>query len=196
MFIEKKIFKFTILCIVAASCTSAVGSESVTSADTSSWPSSFGFGRVARRYEIDSLNIDVSPDGTGLPAGSGRVHVGRTIYVEKCASCHGKSGVEGPYSKLVAIYNEADSVHNNDRAIGNYWPYATTLFDYINRAMPYNAPGTLTADEVYSVTAFLLYQNEIIDSSIVIDSRNLPQVEMPAKKLFVEDDRRGGPEVK
>lgn len=82
------------------------------------------------------------------------------------------------------------------KAIGNYWPYATTLFDYTRRAMPYNAPGSLSAGEVYSLTAFLLYANKIIDSEKVINAASLPQVVMPAKKFFVTDDRRGGPEIR
>jgi hypothetical protein len=160
------------------------------------WPSTFGFGRVASSAEIDSLDIDVNPAGKGLGNGSGSVLQGKNIYLSKCASCHGKSGVEGPYNKLVGVYHETDSLPRGEKTIGNYWPYATTLYDYINRAMPYTSPGTLTSDEVYSLTAFLLYRNNIIDSTIVLDANNLPQVMMPAQKLFIDDDRRGGPEIR
>lgn len=160
------------------------------------WPSTFGFGRVASAKEIDSLDIDVNPAGRGLGKGSGSVLQGKNIYLSKCAICHGKTGVEGPYNKLVAVFHESDSIQRGEKTIGNYWPYATTLYDYINRAMPYTSPGTLSSDEVYSLTAFLLYRNNIIDSTIVLDARNLPQVIMPAQKLFIDDDRRGGPEIK
>ena len=160
------------------------------------WPSSFGFGRIATSAEIDSLDIDVNPVGKGLGAGSGSVLQGKSIYSVKCAICHGQTGVEGPYNKLVGEFKESDSIQRGEKTIGNYWPHATTLYDYINRAMPYTSPGSLTSDEVYSLTAFLLYRNNIIDSTIVLDAKNLPQVIMPARKLFVDDDRRGGPEVR
>ncbi len=159
-------------------------------------PESFQFGRTASQREIDSLDIDVSADGTGLPQGSGTVDQGRRIYAVKCAVCHGKTGKEGPQGKLVADRIWIDSLPPSEKTIGNYWPYATTLYDYINRAMPYNAPGTLTADEVYSLTAFLLCQNEIVDSTFVVNASNLSQLEMPGRKLFVEDDRHGGAEIR
>ncbi|HEY9049581.1 MAG TPA: c-type cytochrome [Ohtaekwangia sp.] len=168
--------------------------ESAAVNDTSAWPSTFGYGRLASVAEIDSLNTDVRPDGEGLKPGSGDALQGKTIYIARCAICHGKTGVEGPYSKLVARYHDPHA--KGEKAIGNYWPYATTLYDYIYRAMPYNSPGTLTTDEVYSLVAFLLYRNDIIDSTAVMDAQTLPQVEMPAKKLFIDDDRRGGPEVR
>lgn len=162
----------------------------------SDWPSSFGFGRIASAREIDSIDIDVNPQGVGLPAGSGNVHFGKQVYAAKCEICHGKNGREGPYNKLVAVFHEADSLQRGEKAIGNYWPYATTVYDYINRAMPYNAPGTLSPDEVYALTAFLLYKNNLIDSTVVIDAKNLPLVQMPARNFFVDDDRVGGAELK
>lgn len=168
--------------------------EQASSNETHNWPSSFGFGRVALASEIDSLNIDVAPDGEGLPPGKGDVLTGRTIYDLHCAVCHGRSGIEGPYNKLVTYHS--DTLRNSEKTIGNYWPYATTLYDYINRAMPYNKPGTLTPEEVYSLTAFLLYKNNIIDSAMVLDASNLAKIEMPARKFFVDDDRKGGPEVR
>ncbi|MBN9384547.1 MAG: cytochrome c [Chitinophagaceae bacterium] len=156
------------------------------------WPLHFGFGRIATTKEIAALNISIRPDGKGLPAGSGTVREGRAIYLMKCAACHGSTGVEGPQARLVAPMGDTTRA----KAIGNYWPYATTLFDYTRRAMPYNAPGSLSAGEVYSLTAFLLYANKIIDSEKVINAASLPQVVMPAKKFFVTDDRRGGPEIR
>lgn len=154
------------------------------------WPVHFGFGKEASAEKISTIDIDVRPDGKGLPAGSGTVTEGRTVYIAKCASCHGNNGVEGPYNRLVS------SDTSNAKAIGNYWPYATTVFDYIRRAMPFTSPGSLSNEEVYNVTAYLLYANKIIDSNTVINAQNLPRIDMPAKKLFVPDDRKGGEEIR
>ncbi len=159
--------------------------------DTVRWPASFGLGRRATAAEIKAMDISVGPDGRGLPAGSGNVPAGRRLYAVKCAACHGITGVEGPSARLVAVMGDTTKA----KAIGNYWPYATTLFDYIRRAMPYNAPGSLRDEEVYHVTAFLLHANSIIDSATIIDAQTLPRIVMPAARLFVPDNRHGGPEV-
>jgi S-disulfanyl-L-cysteine oxidoreductase SoxD len=169
--------------------------------DTIAWPASFGFGRRAAPQEIAALDLSIRPDGKGLPAGSGRVSAGWEIYKIKCAACHGRTGVEGPYSRLVGPMGDTTRARtpgdtSRAKTIGNYWPYATTLFDYTRRAMPYNAPGSLSAEEVYHLTAFLLHANKIIDSNTVIDSKSLPGIVMPARQLYVPDDRHGGPEVR
>jgi cytochrome c len=152
----------------------------------------FGFGRPATPKEVAAMDIAIRPDGRGLPPGSGKALAGRAVYLVKCAACHGKTGVEGPFARLVGPMGDTTKV----KTIGNYWPYATTLFDYTRRAMPYNAPGSLTNDEVYGLTAFLLAANRIIDSGMVVNAGNLPGIEMPAKKLFIPDDRKGGPEIR
>ena len=167
-------------------------STGVSNNDTTNWPKSFGFGRAASSEEIAEIDIDVRPDGHGLPSGSGSAAKGRTIYSTKCASCHGKNGTEGPYSILVGAMGDTIKA----KTIGNYWPYATTLFDYVRRAMPYNMPGSLSNNEVYDLTAFLLYKNKIIDSATIINAVSLPKVKMPAQTLFVNDDRGGGAEVR
>lgn len=159
-------------------------------AEQRGWPESFGFGRAARAREIDSLDIDVRPDGEGLPPGSGTAYSGSVVYATKCASCHGKTGAEGPFAKLVTTDD------GREKTIGNYWPYATTIYDYINRSMPYNAPGSLTPEEVYSLTAYLLHANKIIGPDTIINAETLPAIVMPAQKLFIPDDRKGGPEVR
>lgn len=164
-------------------------------ADTLNWPKSFGIGRVATQREIDLLDIDVRPDGKGLPNGEGTVKSGKEIYALKCAACHGVTGTEGPNDRLVV----GDTTKTNVRpikAIGNYWPYATTVFDYIRRAMPFNQPGSLSNEEVYSLTAYLLHENGLLDSKTVLNAANLPKVKMPAQKLFVPDDRKNGPEIR
>ncbi|MBD1434546.1 cytochrome c [Sphingobacterium sp. DN00404] len=153
------------------------------------WPEKFGIGRPADKSFIAKWDIDVRPDGKGLPKGEGNVKDGAVVYQNKCASCHGVNGYEGPEDKLVT-----DSTGRN--TIGNYWPYATTIFDYVRRAMPFNAPGSLTDQEVYDITAYLLYLNGIIQEEYIITEKTLPAVEMPAKKRYILDDRRGGPEIR
>ncbi|KEO74113.1 c-type cytochrome [Anditalea andensis] len=160
--------------------------------DRSDWPDSFGWGRPASQKEIDSLSIAIKPDGTGLPQGSGTVAEGRTIYAGKCAACHGPNGVEGPEDVLIGTESLFQQDITIRKTIGNYWPYSTTIFDYIRRAMPFNAPGSLSDEEVYSLTAYLLFKNQIIDEGKVIGPESLPKIEMPAKKFFVKDDRTAG----
>lgn len=158
------------------------------------WPASFGWGRTATETDIRKLDIDVRPDGKGLPEGSGTVAIGRKVYALKCENCHGSNNVNGIYQRLFP-HTIPDS-SKGQKLIGNYWPYATTLYDYINRAMPFNQPGSLTKEEVYSVTAYLLYMNKLWPEHKVIQKNNLAQVVMPAHDRFVPDDRKGGPEIK
>ncbi|MFB2118167.1 c-type cytochrome [Parapedobacter sp. 2B3] len=165
----------------------AVGSVASASTEEATWPKRFGFGKHATESDIARWDIDIRPDGKGLPNGTGSAKAGRTIYLAKCAACHGLNGDEGPYDVLIS---------SEQKSIGTYWPYATTLFDYIRRTMPFNMPGTLTDEEVYQLTAYLLSANGIIDSNEVMDAKRLPQVEMPARASFIPDDRKGGPEIK
>jgi S-disulfanyl-L-cysteine oxidoreductase SoxD len=148
-------------------------------------PARFGFGRPAQRKEMDSVAIAIRPDGRGLPAGSGDTRTGQSIYAVKCAACHGATGREGPFVKLVGAIGDTGKA----KTIGNYWPYATTVFDYVRRAMPLNAPGSLSADEVYSLTAYLLSANGVIAPQAILDAKTLPTIVMPAKKYFVSDER-------
>lgn len=171
-------------------------------------PDRFGFGQPATHAQIEAWDIDVMPDGTGLPDGEGTAESGAPVYTRQCASCHGREGEGGTGGALVGTqpgngppfgprYEEwrgdGDDV---PFTVGNYWPYATTLFDYISRAMPSSAPGSLGPDQVYGLVAWLLAKNEIIPTDAVMNAETLPQVEMPARTIFVPDDRRGGPEVK
>ena len=159
-----------------------------------------GFGRPATTEEIRAWDSDVMPDGTGLPPGSGTPSQGAEIYGRKCAACHGRTGVEGPFDRLVGREPRQGFPFGRDprlvRTVGNYWPYATTLYDYLNRAMPLTAPGSLKPDEVYGLVAFLLWRNEIITDTAVMDAQTLPRVPMPARDRFVVDNRRGGPDVR
>lgn len=159
-----------------------------------SLPARFGFGRPATGAQIAALDIDVRPDGAGLPAGSGTPATGAVLFATKCAACHGVGGTGGPNGALVITTPEPGK--RPAQVIGNYWPYATTVFDYIRRAMPFNAPGSLTNDEVYALTAYLLAANKLLDEKTVLNATTLPRVVMPAQKLFVPDDRKGGPEIR
>lgn len=160
-------------------------------------PETFGFGKLVGQQEIAKLDIDIRPDGKGLPAGQGTVLQGKTIYAAKCGSCHAADGKEIVGVKLPGPPLVSDTAaKGKPKTIGNYWPYATTLFDYMRRTMPYNAPGSLTDEEVYSLTAYLLNANQIIKANVTINAQTLPKVVMPAHKLFITDIRRGGNEVK
>ena len=163
-------------------------------------PARFAFGRRATPGEIAAWDVDVRPDGTGLPPGSGTASQGAALYARKCAACHGKTGIEGPFDRLVGREPRESFPFGRDpslvKTIGNYWPYATTLYDYMNRAMPLDAPGSLKPDEVYALVAFLLWRNDVIASSTEMNAQTLPRVVMPAHDRFVADNRRGGPEVR
>ena len=165
----------------------------LTGAISAQAPARFGIGRQATPQEIARLDIDVMPDGTGLPPGRGTPAEGAAIYASKCAACHGETGREGPNDVLVGREpREGFPFAQNPKlahTIGNYWPYATTVFDYVRRAMPPMAPGSLTDDEVYALTAFLLNANELVANDAVMDRSTLPAVKMPAREHFVPDTR-------
>jgi cytochrome c len=156
-------------------------------------PPRLGIGRAATPAEIAAWDIDIMPDGTGLPPGRGTPLEGATIFASRCAGCHGKTGKEGPNDVLVGREPRDGFPFSQDptlpHTIGNYWPYATTVFDYVRRAMPPDAPGSLTDTEVYSLTAFLLHANELIPEDAIIDATTLPKVAMPARDRFVPDTR-------
>ena len=157
-------------------------------------PERYGFGRTPTAQEIRRWDIDIMPDGKQLPPGGGNAQRGGIIYAEKCLSCHGEEGRGGPNDQLAGAYDPAVNFAADMKAartIGSYWPYATTLYDYINRAMPFNAPGSLSADEVYSLTAYLLSLNGIIDPDVEMNARSLPGVVMPARQRFYWSDETG-----
>ena len=163
----------------------------------------YGFGRKPSSADIAAWNTDVGPDGTELPRGRGAVAQGAALYQAKCAMCHNRNG-EGMaplYPALIGRDPNAEGFHFASdpklvKTIGNYWPHATTVFDYVRRAMPYNAPGSLSNDDVYALTAFLLAANKVIPSDATLDARSLSKVTMPYAGRFVADDRRGGPEIR
>jgi cytochrome c len=182
---------------VAATWTAALVAQT---AKPAAAPARYGIGRAATPDEIKKLDIDVAPDGTGLPEGRGTVAEGAATYATKCASCHGKGGEGASFDKLVATDSGENFAFGRDpslaRAIGNYWPYASTLYDYTMRSMPFTTPGTLTADEVYGLVAYLLSLNKVVGADAVMDKTTLPKVVMPAHDRFVRDNRTGGKIVK
>lgn len=159
-------------------------------------PERFGFGAPADGERIARWDLDVGPDGAGLPPGRGTVAEGAAVFLANCVACHGPTGTEGPYDVLVGGEPWGDGDPPRRRTIGNYWPWPTTLFDYIGRAMPQHAPGSLTPGETYAVIAWLLWRNGLVGEDAVMDARTLPAVVMPARDRFVADARRGGPDVR
>ncbi|HET6305816.1 MAG TPA: cytochrome c [Rhodopila sp.] len=144
----------------------------------------YHLGRSPTAAEISAWNIDVLPDGRGLPPGHGSVAEGRAVFADNCAACHGDKGQNGAADRLVGGIGTL-SQHNPVRTVGSYWPYATTLFDFIHRAMPFTAPESLSPDQVYAVVAYLLSLNGIVPDNAVLDANSLPKVVMPNRNGFV-----------
>ena len=186
-------------CVLAITPATALAQTKAPARAAAKPPATFGIGRPATPDEIAAIDIDVGPDGVGLPPGRGTAADGAPIYAARCASCHGKTGKEGPNDLLVGrLPGDAFPFAKDAKApktIGSYWPYATTVFDYIRRAMPPDKPGTLRDDEVYGLVAYLLSLNELIPPDAVVDATSLPKVKMPARDRFVPDTR-GQPKAK
>lgn len=148
-----------------------------------------GLGRAALPEEIAAWNIDIRPDGAGLPAGKGSVKDGETLYMERCASCHGEFGEgAGRYPVLAGGRGTLKS-ENPDKTIGSFWPYASTAYDYIHRAMPFGNAQSLTPDETYAIVAFLLHMNDLVKDDFVLSKENFSSVKLPNAGEFFEDDR-------
>jgi len=141
-------------------------------------------GRVASPSEVAAWDVSVPPDGTGLPPGRGTSAQGAIVYEQKCQNCHGERGAGQPNDRLVGGHGTLAS-KTPVRTVGSYWPYATTLFDYVRRAMPYTQSHSLSDDEVYAVTAYLLLLNGIIGESDVMNAETLPKVKMPNRHNFI-----------
>lgn len=173
--------KFFIALLATAGITSAAIAEPL------------GIGRAPTDEEVAGWDIDIRPDGQGLPPGSGSVEDGEFLYDEQCALCHGTFGEgEKRWPKLAGGFGTLDQ-ERPDKTVGSYWPYASTLWDYIHRAMPFPAPQSLTDDEVYAITAYVLHLNEIVDYDFVLTQDNLADIEMPNAGNFYRDNR---PDVK
>ncbi len=157
-------------------------------ATLSAQPPKYNVGRAPTADELRQLDISVSPSGKGLPEGRGTAAEGKEIFANRCARCHGPKG-EGKESVALAGGQGSLKGPKPLRTVGSYWPYATTVFDYISRAMPFDKPGTLGAGQSYSLTAFVLYLNGLVGENDVIDARTLPQIKMPNRDGFVKDPR-------
>ncbi len=141
-------------------------------------------GRPLTPQEIEKIDITVAPDGSGLPEGSGSVSAGAAVYKQKCQGCHGADGAGKPMERLTGGIGTLASGKAVKTPM-SYWPNATTLFDYIRRAMPFNSPESLSNDEVYSVTAYLLSIDSLVGKDAVLDSKSLAKVKMPNRDGFV-----------
>jgi mono/diheme cytochrome c family protein len=149
----------------------------------------YGLGRPASAEQIAGWDIDVRADGGGLPPGRGSVSDGQAVYASNCSGCHGRSG-EGGYADALVGGEGTLATAKPVRTVGSYWPFATTLFDYVRRAMPYNAPQSLTADQTYAVVAYVLFLNQIVPANTVLDAKTLPAVRMPNRNGFTSPDPR------
>jgi cytochrome c len=152
----------------------------------------YGIGRSATSAEIAGWNIDVDGEGNNLPPGSGSVSHGREVFDQQCAACHGAQGGGGIGDRLVGGQGTL-ATPNPVRTVGSYWPYAPTLFDYIRRAMPQNAPQSLSNDDVYAVSAYILNLNGLLRTDATLDAKTLSAIRMPNRSMFVGDPR---PDVK
>jgi cytochrome c len=152
-------------------------------------PARYGLGWAATPEQIAGWDIDVRADGKGLPPGSGGVEAGKAIYAQTCAACHGERGEGKPMDRLVGGFGTLATAHPV-KTVGSYWPYATTLFDFVRRAMPSNAPQSLTPDQVYAVCAYILYLNGIVGENTVLGAESLPRVAMPNRNGFTSPDPR------
>lgn len=146
----------------------------------------YDFGRPPTQDEIELWDIDVRPDGKGLPQGGGTVAQGKVVFEENCAACHGANGQDGIKDKLVGGQGSLTS-DKPLKTVGSFWPYATTLFDYIHRAMPYQAPGSLEVDDTYAVAAYILSLNGILAADGKLDKQSLPTIKMPNRDGFIPD---------
>jgi len=148
----------------------------------------YGLGRTAADADAAAPGVAVLPNGRGLPEGSGTAQEGARIYETTCRECHGPEGEGGDQTALVG--KPADLQGDRPKqTVGSYWPYATTLWDYTNRAMPFDRPGTLTADQVYAVTAYVLHLNGLLGQSDPLNAKTLPGIPMPNREGFVSDKR-------
>jgi mono/diheme cytochrome c family protein len=163
--------------ILAASLSLAVTS----SASLAETPN---LGKPIDEAAIAAWDISILPDGTGLPKGSGTPAQGAPIYAEKCAACHGDNGKGGEAAALVSD-RELAGISAAQKTIKNFWPYSTTIFDFIRRAMPFQMPRSLTDEEVYALTAYILAENKLIGANDMMDAQSLPKVKMPNRDNFI-----------
>ena len=176
MFSSKSMVAVVAVAALAACATTESGSPVPTKGPN--------LGRLATAQEVAAWDISIPPSGAGLPAGSGTAKQGEVVYIAQCQACHGPKGMGKPADPLVGGVGSLATA-KAVRTVGSFWPYATTLFDYTRRAMPTTRPMSLTSEEVYAVTAYLLYLNGIIAEDAEMNAQTLPQVKMPNRDGFV-----------
>ncbi len=175
------------LSLRAAAVLLAGGGAWAQDADSGAGP--FGLGREALPEEIAAWDVKVLPDGRGLPDGSGDVAMGEELFIDYCAACHGDFA-EGIDNWPSLAGGEGTLDHDRpEKTVGSYWPYLSTVWDYVHRSMPYGQAQTLTPDETYALTAYILYSNMIVDDDFVLSKENFTEVQMPNADGFIEDDR-------
>lgn len=172
--------------LAAAWVAACATTDSTTTATPTRGPN---LGATPSAAMLAAMDISIPPSGAGLPSGSGNVAQGQKVYDAKCQACHGPKGVGKPADALVGGKGSLTS-GKPMRTVGSYWPYATTLFDYTRRAMPTTAPMSLSNEEVYAVTAYVLFLNGIVPESAVMDAQTLPQVKMPNRDGFIDYSRK------
>ena len=173
------------------------GALTATAVQGTGYPDRFGFGAPATAAEIQAIAIAIPPDGRGLPSGKGDWNAGKKVYETYCAACHGLdlqgvATVENmPAGAQLRLTGGRGTLTSRKPVltVESYWPYATTLFDYIRRAMPFNAPGLLSNEQVYAVSAYILGEAKILDKSATLNADSLPKVQMPNRDGFIADPR-------
>src|SRR6476469_5395567 len=173
-------------------CIAAFAAVALACATSAQAQSPYGIGRAATPAEIAGWNIDIDRYGNNLPPGSGSVDHGREVFDQQCAACHGAKGEGGGGDRLVGGQGTL-ATPDPVKTVGSYWPYAPTLFDYIRRAMPQNAPESLSNDDVYAVSAYILHLNGLLPAGPTLDAKTTSAIKMPNQKMFVGDPR---PDVK
>jgi cytochrome c len=143
-----------------------------------------GLGEEPSAEELAAVDFTIMPDGDGLPEGSGNAVTGKGVYNRDCLACHGENGTGGVNDVLAGGHGSLPGPTPR-KTVGSYWPYATTIFDYVRRAMPFQTPGSLSNDEIYAVTAYLLFINDVIAEDAEMNAESLPQVKMPNRENFV-----------
>jgi mono/diheme cytochrome c family protein len=170
------------LVVLAVACTLSLLAQSP----------NYHVGRAATSDEIARRDISITPDGKGLPAGEGTAAEGAVIFENRCRECHGPKG-EGA-DEAGFIGKPSDLLGDSPtKTVGSYWPYATTLWDYVNRAMPFDRPGELSEDQVYAVVAYLLHLNRIVGENDKLNAETLPAIKMPNRDGFISDPRPDAP---
>ena len=174
-----KFLKATILALAVLGAASAIAAER-----------KLAIGRAATPAEIAGWDIDIRPDGHGLPAGKGTVKAGEPLYMERCAACHGEFGESAGRWPILSGGNGSLASHDPIKSVGSYWPYASTLMDYIRRSMPFGNAQSLNGDELYAITAYVLFLNDVIKTEdFELNDKNFTTIKLPNQPNFYDDDR-------